>query len=170
MTDRRSWQMAFLKQARHDWDIYQRTLLPSWPACDRLHYLQMATEKLGKALLIGGNISLEHLLSSHSAFVKFLHVASNNHNLPAKLELTKGQVKAYFNKFLPIAREIEILAPALAQGGPNPEYHWADNSGQVHVPADYEFPLAKLLQSPWGLHLIKFIGIFLVDFEKLFLR
>jgi len=122
MTDRRSWQRAFLKQALHEWAAYQKTLLPSWSACDRLHYLQMATEKLGKALLIGGNTSLERLLSSHSAFVKFLHVASNNHNLPAKLGLTKAQVKAYIRDFLPIAHEIEILAPTLAQGGPNPEY------------------------------------------------
>jgi hypothetical protein len=124
MTDRRSWQKAFLKQARHDWATYQRTLLPSWPVCDRLHYLQMATEKLGKALLVGGNTTLGRLLvlGSHAAFVKFLHVASNNHNLPARLGLTKAQLKAYFNQFLPIAHEIEILAPALAQGGPNPEY------------------------------------------------
>jgi hypothetical protein len=68
-----------------------------------------------------------------------------------------------------MAHEIEILAPALAQGGPNPEYPWADKSGQIFVPADYSFPLTKLLQSPSGLHLVKYIRIFIAEFEKLFL-
>jgi hypothetical protein len=169
MTDRRSWQTAFIKQARNDWAAYQRTLHPSWSVCDRLHYLQMATEKLGKALLIGGKTDLDRLMGSHAAFVKFLRIAANNYYLPVKLGMTKAQLKAYFTQFLPMAHEIEILAPALAQGGPNPEYPWADKSGQIFVPADYSFPLTKLLQSPSGLHLVKYIRIFIAEFEKLFL-
>jgi hypothetical protein len=170
MTNRRNWQMAFLKQARNDWAAYQRTLRPPWSACDRLHYLQMTTEKLGKALLLGSKVDFEVATSRHAAFVKFLRVVSNNYNLHSKLGLTRAQLQIYFSQFLPIAHEIEILAPALSQGGPNSEYPWADKSGRIYVPAEYEFPLTKLLQLPSGLHLIKFISIFLVDFEKLFLR
>jgi len=170
MKNRRNWQIAFLKQARNDWAAYQRTLHSPWSVSDRLHYLQMTTEKLGKALLLGSKMDFELATSRHTAFVKFLRVANHNYNLHSKLGLTRAQLQLYFSRFLPIAREIEVLAPALSQGGPNPEYPWADKSGQVYVPADYEFPLVELLQSPWGLHLIKFIGIFLVDFEKLFLR
>jgi hypothetical protein len=83
--------------------------------------------------------------------------------------MNKSQLKAYFNQFLPVADEIETLAPALAQGGLNPEYPWLDKSGQICVPLDYSFPLTKLLQSPQGLHLVKYIRIFLFEFEKLFL-
>lgn len=61
-------------------------------------------------------------------------------------------LKASFNQFLPVADEIETLAPALAQGGLNPEYPWLDKSGQICVPLDYSFPLTKLRQSPQGLH------------------
>jgi hypothetical protein len=44
------------------------------------------------------------------------------YNLQAELNLNKSQLKALFMRFLPIAHEIEALAPALAQDGPNPEY------------------------------------------------
>ncbi len=168
MTDRRTLQMAFLKQARADWSAYQKTLHPSWPVCHRLHFLQMATEKLGKALLVGGKMSFERITGSHAAFVKFLRVASNNYNLHAKLGMNRSQLNVYFAQFLPIAHEIETLAPALAQDGPNPEYPWLDKKGQVYVPVDYSFPLIRLLQSPQGLHLVKYIRIFLIEFEKLF--
>ncbi len=130
----------------------------------------MTTEKLGKALLLGSKADFELATSSHAAFVKFLRVVSNNYNLHSKLGLARTQLQIYFSQFLPLAHEIEILAPALSQGGPNPEYPWADKSGRIYAPADYEFPLINLLQLPAGLHLLKFIRIFLVDFEKLFLR
>jgi len=56
------------------------------------------------------------------AFVKFMHVARKNHNLQKELGMTYSQIIAHFNRLLPIAREIEILAPTLTQAGPNPEY------------------------------------------------
>jgi hypothetical protein len=48
MIDLRTWQLAFLRQARSDWETYQRIDDPTWPTCHRLHFLQMATEKLAK--------------------------------------------------------------------------------------------------------------------------
>jgi len=71
---------------------------------------------------------------------------------------------------LAFLNEIEMLAPTLAQDGPNPEYPWLDNSGHILVPIDYSFPLMKRLQFPPGTHLLKYIGNFITDFEKLFLR
>jgi hypothetical protein len=64
--------MAFLEQARSDWNAYQKTQDPAWPSCHQLHFLQMATEKLSKALLIGGELSLERATQSHAASVKFM--------------------------------------------------------------------------------------------------
>lgn len=73
--------MAFLDQARADWNAYLKTQEPAWPSCHQLHFLQMATEKLSKALLLGGETNLERITHSHAAFVKFLRVVSNNRNL-----------------------------------------------------------------------------------------
>jgi len=168
MTDLRAWQLAFLKQTRADWETYQRIDDPTWPACHRLHLLQMAAEKLGKALLVAGDMSLERITHTHAAFVKFLRVALNNHNLQKGLGMTYSQLKAHFTRLLPIANEIEVLAPTLAQDGPNPEYPWPDKTGHILVPVDYSFPLMKLLQSPQGAQLLRHIRYFLVEFEKLF--
>jgi len=170
MTDRRSWQLAFLKQARSDWEAYQATRQAVWPHCHRLHFLQMATEKLGKALLLGGHSKLENITHSHSAFVKFMHIASNNQSLQAQLKITKSQLRAEFKRLLPLAYEIEHLAPALAQDGPNPEYPWLDKSGQICVPVEYPFPLTNSLQSHHGIKLLKYIEYSLKEFEKLFLN
>jgi hypothetical protein len=82
----------------------------------------MATEKLGKALLVAGDMSLDKITHTHAAFVKFMRVARKNHTLQKELGMTYSQIIAHFNRLLPIAREIEILAPTLAQAGPNPEY------------------------------------------------
>jgi len=170
MIDLRAWQLGFLKQARSDWETYQRIDDPTWPTCHRLHFLQMATEKLAKALLVVGDMPLDRITHSHAAFVKFMRVARKNHTLQKELGMTYSQITAHFNRLLPIAREIEILAPTLAQAGPNPEYPWFDNSGQILVPVDFSFPLMKLLQSPPGTQLLRYIGNFITDFEKLFLR
>ncbi|MDZ7360042.1 MAG: hypothetical protein ONB46_04850 [candidate division KSB1 bacterium] len=83
MTDLHAWQLAFLKQARADWETY----------------------------------------------VKFMRVARNNHNLTNGLGMTYSQLKTHFNRLLPIANEIEMLAPILAQDGPNSEYPWPDKDG-----------------------------------------
>jgi hypothetical protein len=98
-----------------------------------------------------------------------MRVARKNHNLQKELGMTYSQIIAHFNRLLPIACEIEILAPTLAQAGPNPEYPWLDNTGQILVPIDYSFPLIKLLQSQPGTQLLRHIRYFFIAFEKLFL-
>ena len=96
MIDRRNWQLAFLQQARADWEAYQKTHETYWPACHRLHFLQMATEKLGKALLLAGQAELARVTGSHAAFVKFMQVASYDRNLQIRLKMAKPQLKAHF--------------------------------------------------------------------------
>jgi len=169
MIDRRDWQLAFLNQARTDWEAYKKAEELMWPVCHRLHFLQMATEKLGKALLVAAESNLGEITHSHSALVKFMRVVSNNLDLHLQLGLTKSQLKAQFKGLLPIAHEIEILAPALAQDGPNPEYPRLDKSGCLCAPFDYSFPLIRLLESHQGIRLLKYIEYFPAEFEKLFL-
>lgn len=169
MTDRRAWQLAYLKQARSDWEAYQRTRHEQWASCHRLLFLQMGSEKLGKALLSAGHSSLESITKSHAAFVKFMRLAGNNRNLQNALGMKKAAFGLHFKRLLPIAYQIELLAPALANDGPNPEYPWMDQSGKLFVPIDYAFPLSKTLQTPQGVQLLKYIEFFLRSFEELFL-
>src|ERR1043166_6062480 len=52
-----------------------------------------------------------------------------------------------------LAREIELLAPSVDDGGRRPdncEYPWEDGQGALHVPAEYDFPSMKLLATPVG--------------------
>jgi hypothetical protein len=170
MTNRQNWQKAFLKQARIDWEAYQRTRHEPWPECHRLLFLQMASEKLGKALLIAGHSSLEKITQTHAAFVKFMQIAGNNRKLQKTLGMKKSQQRAQFKTLLPFAYEIELLAPALSQHGPNPEYPWQDASGKILAPADYSFPLVKRLhQTPQGLQLLKYVEVFVKRFEDIFI-
>lgn len=170
MTDWQNWQTAFLRQARSDWEAYQKTIESEWPYCHRLHYLQMATEKLSKALLVAGDTKVEDLTASHAAFVRFLRLVSNNRNLKNALGMKKSQQKAHFNQLLPLAHEIELLAPALAKNSPNPEYPWKDVSGKVLAPVDYPFLSIKQLQKTRkGIQLLKYIEVFLLRFEELFI-
>jgi len=170
MSDWRNWQKAFLNQARSDWNAYQRTSDPRWPSCDRLHYLQMATEKLSKALLVAGDTKPQNLMGSHAAFVTFMRAASKNRKLHEVLGLKKTPLKLHFKKLLPLAHEVELLAPALARNNPNPEYPWEDPSGKILAPVDYSFSLMDRLQeSPQGLQLLKYTELFLQRFEELFM-
>jgi len=170
MTDWQNWRTAFLRQARSDWDAYQKTVEFEWPSCHRLHYLQMATEKLSKALLVAGDTKLENLTGTHAAFVNFIRIICNNRKLKNILGMKRSQQMAHFNQLLPLAHEIELLAPALAQNGPNPEYPWKDASGNVLAPTDHPFRLIQQLQKTrQGIQLLKHIDIFLKRFEELFM-
>jgi hypothetical protein len=53
------WHDGYLEQARSDWDVYGTLSIGSVPDCHALHYLQMATEKLSKALLLAGGTDTE---------------------------------------------------------------------------------------------------------------
>jgi len=170
MSDWRHWQTAFLQQARCDWDAYQRTRQAAWPSCHRLLFLQMATEKLSKALLVGGHSKLETIAQSHAAFVNFMRVVGDNRKLQEALGMKKAQLRARFKRLLPLAYEIELLAPALARGGPNPEYPWQDSSDKILAPVAYPFPLMNQLQkTPQGVQLLKYLEIFILRFEEFFI-
>jgi hypothetical protein len=71
---------------------------------------------------------------------------------------------------LPLAYEIELLAPALARGGPNPEYPWKDSFDKILAPVAYSFPLMNQLQkTPQGIQLLKYLEVFILRFEEFFI-
>lgn len=168
MSQANDWMIAFQEQARSAWQAYHLMDQSSLPSCHTLHYLQMATEKLAKAALLAGGMKLEDLRNSHLAFTKFLRVAFRNRNLRHEMGMSGAQLRTHFANTIPVADAIERLAPALADGGVNPEYPWRDPNGIVHTPATYSFDLARVLSTPKGVNLLKDISLMLRKFEKLF--
>jgi hypothetical protein len=138
------YQRLFLVQARAAFVVFD--LLsgrPNLPPCHALHYLQMATELLGKAH------AWKHgpLANTHRAFVSFLRSLSSNRKAQKQLGF-RGQNEHWehtIRKSVPLAAAIEDLAPALALDGPNPEYPWPRAAPQV-APAEHDFEIWRNLQ------------------------
>ena len=163
------WADAFLEQARSDWQMWEIIRQQELPDCHELHYIQMTCEKLGKAFLIaGGTISPSQAKASHVAFKRFLQVASRHPKLRSLLKMNASQFRAHIKQLLPIAENIERLAPALAQDGPNVEYPWESPDRQIHTPVNYIFSAIHELRRPAGANLIKIVDLVQREFYRLF--
>ena len=82
--------------------------------------------------------------------------------------MTGLQLRMHIQQMLPIAYEIERLAPDLAAGGANVEYPWEALPGTINVPASYNFPVNSTLQSPRGRNLLKLVKVMLDRFYLFF--
>jgi hypothetical protein len=71
---RRAFARKFILQARSDWDMYELLAgLADVPVCHKLHFLQMACEKLAKSHRLRDTDSpVDELLSRHTGFAKFI--------------------------------------------------------------------------------------------------
>lgn len=140
--------------------------------CHRLHYLQMSTEKLSKALLLSSRaMQLEDLRASHKVFVKFLRVAGLNQNVQRALGVrTLSDLHARLRGLTPLAAEIERRSPQVAGNGPNSEYPWGESLNDVVTPADFNFPVLEKLSSPKGERLMKLVERLLEEFNMVSLR
>jgi hypothetical protein len=163
------WHSGYLEQARSDWNAYSILQVAPISNCHALHYLQMTTEKLGKALLLAYGTNLDAVRKSHRAFTRFLQIAARNHGLQKELGMTGLQLRKHVQQLLPIAYEIERLTPALADSGANVEYPWEAPPGTINVPASYNFPVNSTLQLPKGRNLLKLIKVTLDRFYSLFI-
>ena len=132
----KDWRSALLVQARSDFEMLYFLRFHNAPFCHQLHFLQMATEKLGKgfATAPGG----PQPLKVHRAFVGFLRSVKGSVQLRQACHCGSGQIDAYIAALLPLAKQIEDLAPSNAGTGPNPEYPWQERTGVI-APAEYLF-------------------------------
>ena len=137
-----TWRQAFLAQAHSD-DAVRRRLNrdPEVAECHQLHYLQVATEKLAKAYSCppsGGPPS-----QTHKGFVRLLQMLKDRPDLRRRLGYgtDTASFRRLIDSLLPLADEIERLAPSLAGlSQPNPEYPWFDSGAEELVaPADFAF-------------------------------
>ena len=138
-------QRLFLVQAQTDFAVFELLRKDSnLPECHALHYLQMATEMLGKAY------AWKHgrpRATTHRAFVRFLRSLSSNRNAQNELGF-QGQNQNWeqvIRKSIPLAERVERLAPALAQDEPNAEYPWP----RVHPHTDRPNTLLTFGQNCW---------------------
>ena len=168
MTLEQAWAEAYLVQARSDFAAYGRLAdEPGFPFCHSLHHLQMATEKLGKAIGLKSGWPLERVRTTHAAFVPALRLLWSG-PLPAHLEMERKALWRRIQGLLPLAHEVQSLAPDLAGAGPNAEYPWGTNASDVRAPASYEFPLWHMLKQPMGVRLVTLTHVVLRDFEQIF--
>jgi hypothetical protein len=145
-------QRLFLVQARTDLVVFELLRKDKdLPPCHALHYLQMATELLGKAHAYrhGSPGKL-----SHRAFVSYLRSLSTNRRAQAQLGFAgKNESWAHLiRKSIPLAERIEDLAPSLAdeKNLPNPEYPWPKDEPRI-APAEHEFEIwSDLVTTPDG--------------------
>lgn len=144
-----SWANAYVEQGASDWRMYERLLNENWreppvESCHVLHYLQMSTEKLGKGFLLAAGARLRDVNTSHEAFVQYLETMTRNHGLCELLDMTPSRLERHIGDLIPLARDIERLAPQLSGSSPNPEYPWRDEvSSEVYTPARYVFELLE---------------------------
>ena len=114
-------------------------------SCHKLLVLQMATEKLAKAYSWGGG---KPPGLSHKGFVHFLKtLASRSDAGEVARVLGLGHQQGLVNwvaTATPLAHELERLAPALANDGPNPEYPWP-HAAPENAPVTHDFDLWRRL-------------------------
>jgi hypothetical protein len=134
------WATAYAKQALSDLDAREKLALAGAHKCHRLHFLQMAAEKVCKAHLTSAN-GHENVRKTHAYIEKNLPIiarlfcsTANDDNVMAQWETR--EIKR-------IAGEIQVLAPACDGEGSRPdnsEYPWQDGHGDVRTPSEYKFP------------------------------
>jgi hypothetical protein len=163
MPTKEEWSRAFAKQARADFDAWNALQLylkipegvPEVPRSQKLHFLQMACEKLAKAHLLKGGSQLADLEQSHAYTAKHLPtIVRQQMILNGENERVANSVRDQCRR---IAREIELLAPAVKAGGKrqeNCEYPW-EYGGVVYVPAEWPFTNLNLLTEPGGRNILK---------------
>ena len=154
------WAKGYAKQAKAEFDAYQALgQLKGIPICIRLHFLQMACEKLCKAYQCGKGTDPDGLQTSHAfikshlPFIAKQQFAQLGRNVQRDHSTTLRQIRQ-------LAREIELLAPSVKDGGRRPEnceYPW-ENAGRLYVPAEYDFPNLNLLSEQAGRLLLKLIS------------
>jgi hypothetical protein len=162
MPTAQQWSKAFAAQARVDWQTWN--LLRnnpdfSVPVCHRLHFLQMACEKVCKAHLCLQGINPSLVQSSHAYVAKTLPIICREQLRRRKLRAGRLDAVVHFAKRL--AREIELLAPSVDDGGRRPdncEYPWVDGLDCIHLPAEWQFDVTTLLKKPLCSSIFKVIA------------
>lgn len=154
------WTTGFARQAEADfktWQVLRAT--ETVPQCHRLMFLQMACEKVTKAYLCDKGADPAQIQASHAYIEKTLPVMIRQQAGYSGLKPSLGT--SVFHASKRISREIELLSPAVRDGGRRPdncEYPWEDQAGRVHAPLDWTFSASQLIDQPVGRTFLKLVG------------
>jgi hypothetical protein len=150
------WASAYAKQALSDLDAREKLESRGADKCHRLHFLQMAAEKLCKAYLTASN-GHNKIRKTHAYIERNLPIIARNFYRAAN---NAGIPAWEISEIRKIARQVEVLAPACDDGGTrqdNSEYPWEDAQGDVRVPSEYNFP--NLDDGPTNKAIVKLIRL-----------
>jgi len=156
-----SYQELWWQQAKSDHDAFLLHRKYSAAQCHSLHFLQMATEKLAKAYFWRSGSAPPR---RHAGFVQFLRllgqIRRNDRGRIANLfAFTRfDDFQSWIYTAQSIAYNLECLAPALANNGPNPEYPWPHDRPEF-APANHNFAVWASLRVSRGRHLMRVIEV-----------
>ena len=166
-----AYQELWWRQTQSDYSVLLLLRQKGCAPCHQLHYLQMVTEKLGKAYFWkSGRVPPK---KSHASFVQFLR-ALNSRSKSDLARIAKALGFADISGFenwiptiTPLAYSLEQLAPSLAgDNGPNPEYPWP-RTAPVNAPVSFPFPIwTELLETGKGRKLLKVIDALVTRFPE----
>ena len=158
-------------QAKSDYTVYLHLRKSGIHECHLLHYLQMASEKIGKAYFWRtGKIPPKN----HSGFYEFLKALLDRRPSEELERIARclgyartSDLEQWIKQILNLARDLENMAPAKARNSANPEYPWPHDS-PLYCPAEYNFPLWKQLNDTGrGRKLINFIDRCIQQFDMI---
>jgi hypothetical protein len=161
-----SYQEIWWQQANSDHDVFLLLRGNGTPQCHLLHYLQMVTEKIAKAYFWRSGSPPPR---NHAGFVQFLRflgqIRHDDRERIANLFSFKrfNDFQNWIRAVLPIAYDLERLAPTLANDGPNPEYPWPHERPEF-APATHEFAAWTALTSGHGRDLMRIVRIAVIRF------
>jgi hypothetical protein len=136
-----AWSRAYAIQARADLATYETLKGTDLPACQRLHFLQMACEKVAKAHRCWGGADPANLQTSHLGVAKVIPIIARQLYARRVLGDQVSHAKA-MSAIHHLARQVELLAPSIDDGGRRPEnceYPWEDERGDLRIPAVHDF-------------------------------
>ncbi len=141
------YQEHWWEQAKSDHAVLVLLRRQNSSQCHQLHYFQMVAEKLAKAYLWRSGAPPK---KRHAGFGQFMRLLLQ---IPQPKQQQIADIFA-FGRFedlqnwtttaLPLIYELERLAPALSNDGPNPEYPWPHLAPQ-NAPATFDFPIWRQL-------------------------
>lgn len=159
MSTAQDWAKGYARQACADFDTWEFLKdRASIPTCHKLLFLQMACEKLTKAHLCLAGSNPRDLQRSHAYIAGNLSLILERQIARRGANLRSTRSVIQYAKH--VAREIEMLAPAVKRGGQRPdncEYPWEDDQGRLHVPLDWTFAPSSLLTAPAGRAFLKLV-------------
>lgn len=136
-----TWKEAYLKQSKSDYSLFIKLNELNVDFCQQLHYLQMSSEKLAKALSCPPDNTPPE--KTHYALVGFIRTIKRRDYSIKFNQLHFTSYKSYIDSIIPFAEKIENLHPSGQVSKPNPEYPWDDSSGKIYSPVDFDFSEIK---------------------------